>query len=399
MACKIGPNRNQEGLVFHYDMDNQQKSWLGKPTINIINNVTPVSGMTGVTLTYIRDEGSYRKYSLSGIFTGGSYPYTIGLNPSAPFTGGVLYTSRITIKTNVEYKFNTFAVTGLSYVNAPLTDIGTNFSTRNSDGSLSIGRIGFSYTSTSTQIGYLFTNPINNTTFDPNTDFIWIKDFQIEQGSYPTPLVIGTRSNTQAIIDLTGNNAISASTISFNQDNTFYFNGTTDKISIVIPDKYKTVTNDTNRSWEVIAIPNSTLTAAGIFGTSYVEGCTYFCNGGIVIWGGTYRFGWYDGSSYLWLDSGVAATANVPVHIVATWNKADYKPRIYVNGILKAIYGSATNLNYYNIQGVYQIGYLSGAGNRFSGSIPVVRNYFNKALTDQEISLNYESYKSRYNFS
>ena len=395
MTCKIGPHRNQEGLILHYDMDNQQKSWLGKPTVNIINNVTPVSGMTGVTLTYIGNEGPYRKYSISGTFSGGSYPYTIGLNPSAPFTGGVLYTSRITIKTNVEHKFNTFAVTGLSYVNAPLTDIGTNFSTRNSDGSLSIGRIGFSYTSTSTQTGYLFTNPINGTTFNPSTDFIWIKDFQIEQGSYPTPLVIGTRSNTQSIIDLTGNNAISASTISFNQDNTFYFNGTTDKISIVIPDNYKTVTNDTNRSWEVVAEPNAVLTNAGIFGTSYTDGCTYFCNGGIAVWGGTYRFSWYDGSSYFWLDSGVAATVNVPVHIVATWNKADYKPRIYVNGILKAIYGSATNLNFSNTQGVYQIGYLSAAGQRFSGKIPVVRNYFNKALTDQEILWNYESYRSR----
>ena len=395
MTCKIGPHRNQEGLILHYDMDNQQKSWLGKPTVNIINNVTPVSGMTGVTLTYIGNEGPYRKYSISGTFSGGSYPYTIGLNPSAPFTGGVLYTSRITIKTNVEHKFNTFAVGGLSYVNAPLTDYGTNFSTRNSDGSLSIGRIGFSYTSTSTQTGYLFTNPINGTTFNPSTDFIWIKDFQIEQGSYPTPLVIGTRSNTQSIIDLTGNNAISASTISFNQDNTFYFNGTTDKISIVIPDNYKTVTNDTNRSWEVVAEPNAVLTNAGIFGTSYTDGCTYFCNGGIAVWGGTYRFSWYDGSSYFWLDSGVAATVNVPVHIVATWNKADYKPRIYVNGILKAIYGSATNLNFSNTQGVYQIGYLSAAGQRFSGKIPVVRNYFNKALTDQEILWNYESYRSR----
>ncbi len=513
MACKVGTNRIQEGLIFHYDMDNQQKSWLGEPTTNLIPSpqingrfgpgnawgtygtnqyngntyfsIGTIASVTGniVTTTvnhpfntfdacmpqttgggltagvvYFIKKISPAQFSLhaynnsqdgsQGYFIPGTnfhkvhesialdqkvsinatsfptmwwgpphYP-NVGLVKELISSGGPKGQRFIRLHSN-----RTDATgNGMAYnVNSPVTigdKISLSYYVRsNKEGSvISMSTYfgpGFWYDESPTYCTKDWVKVRHNWVASATYSFIkyfWVQidtdktywidmcDLQVEvntKSGNSTPFTTSARSNTQSIIDLTGNNVISASTISFNQDNTFYFNGTTDKISVPIPLNYQTVTNDTNRSWEVVAEPNAVLTNAGIFGTSYTDGCTYFCNGGIAVWGGTYRFSWYDGSSYFWLDSGVAATVNVPVHIVATWNKADYKPRIYVNGILKAIYGSATNLNFSNTQGVYQIGYLSAAGQRFSGKIPVVRNYFNKALTDQEILWNYESYRSR----
>jgi hypothetical protein len=48
---------------------------------------------------------------------------------------------------------------------------------------------------------------------------------QCEQRSFATPFVAGTRSNTQAILDLTNNNTITASSLTYASDGSFSFNG------------------------------------------------------------------------------------------------------------------------------------------------------------------------------
>ena len=51
-----------------------------------------------------------------------------------------------------------------------------------------------------------FSNPINNTTFSSSTDFIWIKNVQVEQKTYPTPWTYTSRSATNGWVDRTTNN-------------------------------------------------------------------------------------------------------------------------------------------------------------------------------------------------
>jgi hypothetical protein len=60
---------------------------------------------------------------------------------------------------------------------------------------------------------------------------------QLEQQSFATPYVAtssgtGTRSNTQAILDLTGNNTITATSAQYASNNTYSFNGTTDSFDL-----------------------------------------------------------------------------------------------------------------------------------------------------------------------
>jgi len=53
-----------------------------------------------------------------------------------------------------------------------------------------------------------------------------------EQLSYVTPFVKGVRSNTQALLDLTGNITITAPSLTYATDGTFSFNGTSDYIDL-----------------------------------------------------------------------------------------------------------------------------------------------------------------------
>lgn len=229
MATNYNASIVRSSLVMYYDMNNTQKSWLGAPTTNLTPNLGIVAIASSHTITYVGVENGWKKYSIDGTWTSGTYPYSIGVD-SVTFTGGVTYTTGIYIKTNVPTKFAAL-FTGMNYVNQPMNNAGTSFSITQSDGSIFVGRSGFQYTSTTVQTGYLVSQPVVSQVFNGATDFIYIKQGQIEVGSFATPFVAGTRSNTQAIVDLAGNNTLTATSLTYNSDNTFSFNGTSDYIA------------------------------------------------------------------------------------------------------------------------------------------------------------------------
>ena len=206
MASLGGPHIVTDGLVLSLDAAND-KSFRGEPTTNLVT-APSVNGLSPIVLTYLGQEDGWEKYSISGTFVGGTYPYIMNIDAVA-FTAGVQYTTRCTMRTNVLNKFNYFGTIGVNYVNLPLSISGVNRVITNTDGSTTVSREGFAYQNTTTQPGFLHTNPINNTTFNPSTDFIWVKDVQVEQKPYATPFVNGTRGTTVATgggwADRTGN--------------------------------------------------------------------------------------------------------------------------------------------------------------------------------------------------
>ena len=189
MATNGGGKIIRDGLVFGYDSgygvannSTPTKFYKGEPTTNLKSGTQTsgaINGMSGVGVTYVGEEDGWKKYSLSGTFSNGTYPYCMYLSPQQCLAG-MRYSTQVIIKTNVRDKFNYFGSNGVSYVNQPKNHEGVNSSTLLSDGSQLLQRQGFEYTSTTTQSGYLWTNPINNTTFNPSTDFVYIKNFQIE---------------------------------------------------------------------------------------------------------------------------------------------------------------------------------------------------------------------------
>ena len=173
------------------------------------------------------------------------------------------------------------------------------------------------------------------------------------------------------------------------------FDGTDDKIAAPWPSDLDSDDNTTPRSWEVVLKTTST-SRQGVFGHKSGAGCSYYCNGGIFLYGGNVTFNWYDNSAYQFLSGG-SITTNKYMHVVGTFD-GNAIPRIYVNGELKATYGSSTNLNYSSGMNIYDIGWNSknSGTDYFNGEIPIVKYYKDKALSLSEVKQNYNAYKKRF---
>jgi len=241
MSISTGNSIVRDSLEVYYDMYNSSKSWKGKPTTNLSNNV--VSGFQGITYTYVGMSGKWKKYSISGTWNAGTYPYSAYIAPTS-FTGGSYYTTSAIFKTNAGHKFaGNFAY--INYVNEAMVSGGTTSSVVLPDGSRRTERKNFAYTSTTSQNGYLDSRPLaNGTSFDSTRDFLYVKEQQIELNSFSTPYIVGARTTTQAFADISGNNnEITHSNLTYNSDNTFEFDGTNDLLTVA------TTTANTIQTW------------------------------------------------------------------------------------------------------------------------------------------------------
>jgi hypothetical protein len=230
MSIFSGGSIPTNDLLFLYDRDNVTKSWNGKPTTNV--HPETVGGMQGITYTYVGVEDGWKKYSISGTWASGTYPYSCYLSPSS-FSAGVRYSVAATMKTNVPHKFNG-NFTYINYVNAPKDDEGSGGYNILEDGSHRPFRKGFAYTSTTNQNGYLDSRPTaNGTSFNSSTDFFYIKDIQAEVGEFPTPYVDATRSNTQSLKDISDTaHTVTSSSLTYTDDGSFEFDGTSNYVSL-----------------------------------------------------------------------------------------------------------------------------------------------------------------------
>lgn len=224
MGVYAGPEISQSGLVFAFDMGNRLKSWKGAPVTNLAfgnffsgnanftvnQNVTDSmpDGSTGIarelnaqTVVDANRTVSIGSYSL----TAGS-TYTLSFyvkNISCTGFGGNLYSPTLlgsiasiiypTITTGIWIRVETtFTVpTGSG---SPVTVSPQVFR----DGGFGLFRM------------------------------CWL---QLEERSFATPYVENSRSSTQAILDLTNISTVTATSLTYNSDNTFSFNGSSNYIS------------------------------------------------------------------------------------------------------------------------------------------------------------------------
>lgn len=384
MSITAGPNLVTSGLVFAYDMGNPERSWLGAPTTNLTPNLGISSVLGAPTVTYVGLEDGWKKYSLNGTWSGGTYPYSVAID-SVSFTGGVTYSSGVFIRTSVPAKFATL-FTGMNYVNEPMNNIGTSFSTPQADGSIFVGRTGFQYTSTTSQPGYLLSQPVVGQTFNSATDFIFIKNGQVQTGPITTPFTSGTRSNTQALLDLTGSRVITIGALTYAANNTFSFNGTTDNLTV------PTISlGNGNLPWTASAWVRTT-TNASTLGTGAImsnqSGGPVFSvmcvnSGKIAYW--TYQ-------NSAWSQKlGVGPNVNDNAWHMLTWvNNSNSTMTMYVDGVLDSNVANSTSGNNNPID---MIG--SSWAARFAGSIGSLQVY-NVALTADQVAQNFAAYRGRY---
>lgn len=387
MGTSTGSGTVSNGLIFNYDIENIQKSFKGMQTTNLLSN--PENLAPGANISRLSPP-SYCGYSFQDFQSGGptnksfvrvtrtqtvvtadwawdiSYP-TIGIGTTFTF-------SCYARSTNGSAPNIMFSNPDAQPVAFTLTDQWKRYSTQFTSGiqgNLQFFRINRSNASL----------PIN-CTFD-------IANAQVELGTFASPYIIGSRTSTQVLIDLTGNNIIDVTNMTYDVNGKPTFNGSS--TGILIPEN--NIFNIQEFSIEVwfnptITSQNGFLFEKGNVNTQFslfldISNTTYFRTIG-------------PSNQDTTVTTSTYIKPNVYNHICCTFGNGTKS--IYINSVLvaqtKSITGKISiNTNGSSI-GVYG-GYNGVRGYYFNGSIPVEK-FYNRALTDQEVKQNYYALKSRF---
>ena len=399
-----GSPLGQSPLKFMIDMDNTQKSWKGAPVTNQFAVPTP-DGSNNVAFA-VQGTGTFQRV-YSGTFGG----YAITANDvvyryDLVAAGGCYYHGNDVSITSGQWATFTFDY----YISPgaggyPVTNFLANFegvlSNSVADPTPSITGVWKTATftaqagSTGTCRMLLYPGACNGTSL-ATSGFILYKNPQVviaSTSNFTAPFVgpSGTRSSTQALVDLTRQNIITATSLTYNSNNTFSFSGS---------GNYATISTFANKPTFAItceawirptkATLSGTIRGAAISATnSMYLGIIDSVDGGV-----THALHWANQTSvnrlYSW-------TGNVPnngwSHIVGTYDGAT--TRAYLNGVQvysEAQTGTIPDATYYI--GTYGQGIGDGVHD-FHGSISQAKIY-NRALTATEVRQNFNANRGRF---
>ena len=239
-----------DGLVFYYDMSNTQKSWKGAPTTNFLlqSQVYSInwsltdtgSPCTIVSNTFAAPDGTQ---TASAIVNSTSVTTLFRQSVNTSDIGTGIITSSIYAKsyTSDYFTFNTY-YPGDSEVNISFTLTGSGSTSDPANSTITpVGNGWYRCTiktpakvNTGTSVEFRAWPAGRGTTTAGAGNLFW--GAQLEQGTFATPYIKTTittvsRLNTQAIVDLTGNNTITANSLTYNSDGSFNFNGSSSLIT------------------------------------------------------------------------------------------------------------------------------------------------------------------------
>ena len=393
MPTAGGPNTlGESNLVFAYDTGDVKNSYKGQPTVNGVGNLNSYNPLdlytwapNGNTSTWARDTGVTSP--LGGIplkeISSGTDSYSDTYNSS---TDNIIAAS-----SGQTWTVSVYA----------LAAAGTNlqvwiFGANSSGNYIELDVNSFTATGQWQRISVTMTFSNGSTAYvqsrvatSTNGGVIWWDGLQVEQKSYPTQFVNGTRSATQGLLPVIGNSTIDLSNVSFDSSAKMVFDGTNDTISVT---SYPAIELVDNVSIEYIYKRLSTDPVLDIIANKYSgTGWELFCQTG-----NTFALAGRNGDGTYYSTSNAAYTiqSNTYYHLVAM--KEGLSWRLYVNGVLYA-YLTANSVGTWSNTGVLQIG---GEGSDYypNMELPVFKIY-NRALTAQEVKQNYQQYKTRFNLS
>lgn len=400
MSLQHSPGIVTNGLVFAYDMGNPNKSWLGQPTTNLVgdgmsiyNNVSSDVSIT-LTATSEKYKGAtvYKQVIKPITATGVSY-LTAGNNPgigvissggggtASRYTGHAIFYKPTTAMHSTPLFTNYSNIGGWG-----AGSLGSNRSVSMGDGWFR-GEVIWYDTVTRSDGKYWAINPANVALNVPITVY-WGGPFKEDRNdsTMVAQYTTSTRSNTQALIDLTGTNTITASSLTYASDGTFSFNGSSDYITIP-----NTTLGNGNVPWTVSAWvkTNTTVNALGqgsVLSNSSggpVYSMMGVNAGKIVYW--TYQ-------NAAWVQKlGTGKTVNDNTWHLLTWvNYNNYTMDMYVDGVLDSNVPNSTSGNNNPVD---RIGGSWAA--QFNGSISSLSRY-NRALSAAEVKQNFNALRGRY---
>lgn len=379
MGLSLSPGAVMNGLVFYYDMYNT-KSFTGAPTTNIVSNATTFSGWS-----------NYWRTDYINTFTTefGTTGYRITGNPS---WNGVY--KNFNLGSTGTYTFSAwFRYWGGTGNNNGATVYVSNYGGGDTAVGIDKSKVGIwqkishTVSVTSPSNVYLYFISYGGDSSGRSDCSTWdITMPQIESGSFATGFVDGTRSNTQAIYDLTGQNTITATSLTYANDGTFIFNGSTNYLTIP-----NTTLGNGDIPWTISCWMKTTTTTNSLGQGSILSnisgGPVYSMmgvnNGKIVYW--TYQ-------NNAWTQKlGIGKTVNDGNWHMLTWvNNGNYTMSMYVDGFLDSNVANSTsgNNNPVDVIGRSWAGY-------FPGSIASLSRY-TRSLSASEVLQNFNASRGRY---
>ena len=190
-----------------------------------------------------------------------------------------------------------------------------------------------------------------------------------------------TRSNTQAIVDLTGNNTLTANSLTYASDGTFSFNGSNDKLTL----NTNTIISGTSDYTIDAAFKTSAAGTDFIFGN---YGVASGASGGLEYYVYQSKL-----NNYIAGNTQSATTLNLNQWYIASVTRSGSTITHYLNGIAD---GSGTNAASISATNPFTIGnghdYTSEA---FGGTIGAIKVY-NRALSAAEVAQNFQALRGRY---
>ena len=400
---------NNSGLVFYFDVK-EPKSYVGEPTTNRNQQISNYTGTNyadgshggewtssptrfaktydasiitpiGFGATLCSESGTAGFHHLSSMGGGeesGAHSiscYVKPLNSITDFTIGMLGDGGNQVSFNLSTKAITYGG-GISNRNAFCVEVsgfpGWLYIGANIEGRLGgwVGCVGIN-----TSSSYTPTIPYKA---------FYITGLQYEYKVAPTKFTVGTRSNTQGLLDLTTNSTIDLTNAGYNTSSEITFNGSSNYIT--------TPTINLGNTFTISAWFNS----SGVAGDAVIVGTdANGCDNWLGVYNG-YLFGLiteiadinnfsFNGTTALSNNQWYHASIAVNVNTVT----------LYLNG--KQDYTTTTAFTIGAWNGTFSIGRRcpSVAQRFFNGKINTVSMY-NRVLSAAEIFKNFNSQKSRY---
>jgi hypothetical protein len=378
MAVFSGPKIANDGLTFYMDSSNTRRSWKGSPTTNLVgNNFFDGNGNFTIdeNVSDVMPDGSIGVARLLNAQFVTDLNRTVSIGSYA-LDAGQTYTLSFYVM-NIDctgFSGNLYSPTllrvigSITYPTVP-TDVWTRVIT-----TFTVPNEGPNPVTVSPQA---FRDGGNG-----RFKLCWL---QLEQNTFATPYVNGTRSNTQVLIDISrNNNLITANGVIYYSNNTFSFDGTTSRF---------TTTNSTysaNSTWEAVINCEQSVNTFNMFMGQWPPYISFY-NG--------------DRLYFSNLISNIQRTVQTPANLstnrwyhtafVTTYDSTSNNSvmAIYTNGVQTATgtFSGVPN-NHTNLT----IG--DGRTNSwypFKGKVDLVKKY-NRELSANEISDNFQAIRNRY---
>jgi len=372
MAHHRGPKTTTQDLIFYYDTGNE-KSFAGEPTTNLATN-TPLYGGWPSSYALIDSATKTFDFTTSSVEWGGPAAWTTFYYNVSDYTG-----QYVTISAVVESFDETSGVFSFMWIGQTVDDqVYLGYSPeedRNTKTTKTPERISWSgVIGTGGKVG--ITIWMNNGDGGQSGGVkVRFSNIQVEVKPHPTPFVNGTRSVTQGLIDLTRNETINLSSVSFDSNAQMSFDGTDDFI-----DTNFSPTSINNSTIEAVVYRN---TATGRY-EAIIQNNLDSDDALYVFPNGTLGF-WPCAGSSLSVPTGQWS------YVAVSYNGTTLT--FCVNGTIQVVTTTCADIMDWDFLRIGAAG--SGDGERWIGKIAIAKVY-NRALTSSELYQNYNAIKTRF---